>query len=201
MKPTRTLAYLMATALVVAACGGGDAGQTDTTAGDDGATTTVADEDTTTTVAEDTTTTSEESNDTSSSETDGVRASETDLGEVLVGPDGFTLYVFTNDTDGVSVCYDSCAQLWPPVPADTPISSELDAAMFGSTPRDDGGEQLTVNDMPLYWYQSDLEPGETNGQGFNGVWFVIDASGSMIESVGAGSEDTSTDDSVIDYDY
>jgi predicted lipoprotein with Yx(FWY)xxD motif len=202
MKPTRTLAGLLAMALVVAACGTGDAGQTDTTAGDDdAATTTTRVEETSTTQGQETTTTSEGTDDTSSTEMDGVHLSETDLGEVLVGPDGFTLYVFTNDTGGESVCYESCAQLWPPVPGETPISSELDADMFGTTTRDDGSEQLTVNDMPLYWYQSDLEPGETNGQGFNGVWFVIDDGGSMVELSGAGSEDTSTDDSVIDYDY
>lgn len=188
-------------ALVIAACGGGEAGQAETTASDAGATTTSPD--VTTTAASATTEappTDEEDDDTSTG-MGGVHTAESELGDILVGPEGFTLYVFTNDTDGESVCYDQCAQAWPAVPSDTPIGSELDAAMFGSATRDDGSGQLTVNGMPLYWFQSDLEAGETNGQGVNGVWFVVDAAGQLVEGADAGSQDAGTDDSVIDYGY
>lgn len=205
MKSHRLFGLLAAVALVVAACGGGDAGQSDTTVDDAATTTTEAPSTTeapTTTEAPATTdapaTTS--GDDDTSSDMEGVHVSESELGEILVGPEGFTLYVFTNDSEGESVCYDQCAQTWPPVPADTLIGSDLDASLFGSATRDDGTEQLTVNGMPLYWYQADLEPGDVNGQGFSDVWFVVDVSGSMVQSAEGGSEDT-TDDSVIDYDY
>lgn len=184
--------------LVAAACGGGPdpAGQEDV--------------EQTTTTAEPTTTASEEdpATDTTEAMTDdgsttmaaedmsGVHVSETDLGEILVGPDGLTLYIFTADSDGTSTCYDACADLWPPVPGDVEISSALDQSMFSTTARDDGSEQLTVNGMPLYWYTPDQSPGDTMGQAFNDVWFVVDPTGAMMESAAAGTGDT-----VIDYDY
>ena len=168
---------LVVIVLVIAACG--DSGTTATTAAE-GAATTAAGEEATTTAA--------------TEPMSGVHVAETDAGSALVGPDGLTLYVFTSDTDGESTCYDACAELWPPVPGDTEVSSDLDASVFGTTTRTDGTEQLTVNDMPLYWYEPDEVPGDAMGQGFNGVWFVIDAEGSIIEAAADG-------DVVIDYDY
>lgn len=156
-------------ALLVAACG--DDGGTATTA--------AAGDDATTTPAETMV---------------GVHVGDTEAGTALVGPDGLTLYVFTSDINGESTCYDACAELWPPLPADTEIGADLDAAMFGTTTRDDGSEQLTVNDMPLYWYTPDEAPGDAKGQGFNGVWFVVDADGAIVEASAAA-------DTVIDYDY
>jgi predicted lipoprotein with Yx(FWY)xxD motif len=188
MRP-KTLGLILAFALVLAACGGG-AGETTTTAD-------VGQEDTTTTAAESdaTTTTAQPSTSTTAPEMmEGVHASDSDLGEILVDPDGFTLYIFTADSDGESTCYDACADLWPPVPADTTISSDLDASIFGSTPRTSGSDQLTVNGMPLYRYTPDVNPGDVTGQGFNDVWFVVDASGTVIEAAATSGGD-------IDYDY
>jgi len=149
--------------------------------GDDGgtATTAAAGDDATTTAAE---------------AMAGVHVGDTEAGTALVGPDGLTLYVFTSDINGESTCYDACADLWPPVPAETEVGADLDAAMFGTTTREDGSEQLTVNDMPLYWYSPDEAPGDARGQGFNGVWFVVDADGAIVEASAAA-------DAVIDYDY
>jgi predicted lipoprotein with Yx(FWY)xxD motif len=158
-----------------------DAGQEDPT------TTTEAMEDTTTSAAE---------------TMDGVHVAETDLGSILVDPDGFTLYIFTADSEGESACYDACAELWPPVSADTAISSDLDASMFGSIERTDGIEQLTINGMPLYLYTPDTSPGDTTGQGFNDVWFVVDPDGNMLEAAAAaGDEEQSSPAEDYGYDY
>ena len=184
----RTLGLMLVIALVLAACGG--------ETGDDGTSTTVADEPTTTAAADEPTTTAGGDTDTTAAAgaDGGVSVADSEFGEILVDPEGFTLYVFTQDTGGESVCYDACAELWPPVDASTPISSDLDAAMFGSTTRTDGSEQLTVNGMPLYLYTPDTSPGDVTGQGFNDVWFVVDPQGNMIEAAAA-------DDVVVDYDY
>lgn len=190
---TRLFAVIAGLAMLVVACGGGD---------DTGASTTEAPDDSPTTVAEDTPTTAEdmttttaagETSTTGAETMDGVHASDTDLGSILVDDEGFTLYIFTNDTDGASTCYDACADTWPPVPGDTAISPDLDASMFGTTARDDGTEQLTVNGMPLYLYAPDTQPGDITGQGVGGVWFVVDDAGAVIEAA-AGSQ-------VIDYGY
>lgn len=177
-------------AMMAAACG--DPGGVDTTvAAGQAETTTTAAEMATTTAAEATSTTG-------AAAMSGVHVADTDAGSALVGPDGLTLYVFTSDTDGESTCYDACAELWPPVPGDTEISSDLDASIFDTTTRDDGSEQLTVNDMPLYWYEPDEEPGDALGQGFSGVWFVVDVEGEIVEA--SAGADASTEDT-IDYDY
>ncbi|CAN5861650.1 lipoprotein [soil metagenome] len=130
---------------------------------------------------------------------DGVHTASTDLGEILVDPDGFTLYIFTDDTSGESACYDACADLWPPIPGDSAISSELESSIFATTIRTDGSEQLTVNGMPLYLYTPDVNPGDTTGQNFGGVWFVVDADGSAIggpEATNGSAEPTGYD---LDY--
>ncbi len=184
--------------LVVTACGteGGD----DTTATDDPAiTTTLSDagqEETTTPTTEpmETTTTATAETTTMAAAMDGVHVADTDLGPILVDPDGFTVYVFDADTEGESTCYNACADRWPPVSADTPIGSDIDGSLFASSPRTDGSEQLTVNGMPLYRYSPDTKPGDTTGQGFNGVWWVVDADGNVVEAA-AG------DEGVIDYEY
>jgi predicted lipoprotein with Yx(FWY)xxD motif len=183
----RTLALVVALLLVVAACGtdadaDGGAGETTTVPADDGETTTAAVDDATTTSG-------------AEEETAGVHASDTELGTILVDEDGFTLYVFTNDTGGESSCYDDCATTWPPVAGDTAIGSDLDTAMFGTTARTDGDEQLTVNGQPLYRYTPDANPGDTTGQGVGGVWFVVGSDGAMIE----GPEASSDTDDGVDY--
>jgi predicted lipoprotein with Yx(FWY)xxD motif len=136
--------------------------------------------------------------------TDGIATIDTDLGTILTGPGGLTAYIFTADTEGESTCYDECAALWPPIPADAPIGSGLDAAMFGSTTRTDGSEQLTVNGLPLYLYTPDTRPGDVTGQGFGGVWFVVGTDGEMIggpEAAAATGTTAPADDDGYGYDY
>ncbi|HSJ84416.1 MAG TPA: hypothetical protein VLA91_11430 [Acidimicrobiia bacterium] len=183
--------------MIVAACGGdAEEGTSETTVADTLAATTTAavEEETTTTAAaaEATTTTAAEEM------VESVHGSETDLGTILVDPEGFTLYVFTNDSGGTSVCNEGCIENWPAVPGDTAIGSDLDASIFGTTTRDDGSEQLTVNDQPLYLYTPDAAPGDTNGQGVGGVWFVVGTDGNLIEGPEASIQEAPTGD---DLDY
>ncbi|HJS72500.1 MAG TPA: hypothetical protein VJ858_07220 [Acidimicrobiia bacterium] len=194
----RTLGLLAAILLVLAACGTDDGGGSTTAATDDVATTADGgqEEPTTTAAGDDTPTTA--------AAMDGIHTEDTDLGTILVDPEGFTLYIFTPDQDapGTSVCNDDCAAAWPPVPADTPIGADLDVSIFSAITRDDGSEQLAVNGMPLYLFANDAAPGDVNGQGVNDVWFVVDATGNMIEA-SASVEPVSDedDDKPTDYDY
>ena len=192
----RSWIMFFAFALALSACAsdgeGGD--DTTTTPADTAETTAASDEEPTTTAGSDeepTTTAGEEM-------ADGVHTADSDLGSILVDGEGFTLYVFTNDTGGESTCYDGCAGTWPPVPGDTAIGSDLDASLFGTTARTDGTEQLTVNGQPLYRYTPDAAPGDTTGQGVGEVWFVVGADGSMIGGPEA-SVDLVSDDAGYDY--
>ena len=103
----------------------------------------------------------------------------TDLGEVLVDGSDMTLYVFTNDPPGESVCEDDCAAAWPPLTVDgePTIGDGLDPALVGTIERSDGSTQVTYGDAPLYTWASDSEPGDVTGQGVNDVWFVMGPDG------------------------
>ena len=61
-----------------------------------------------------------------------VKAGTTALGRVLVGPDGRTLYGFTNDVANQSTCSGTCATAWPPVivSAGWQVAPGLDSGLF-----------------------------------------------------------------------
>lgn len=113
-----------------------------------------------------------------------VALGSTDLGEVLVGPDGRTLYMFDPDAQGDSTCYDECATAWPPLTLDDgaePAAGDgVDAALLGTTERTDGTTQVTYDGWPLYYWAQDAAPGDATGQAVNDVWWVLDASGEPI---------------------
>jgi predicted lipoprotein with Yx(FWY)xxD motif len=133
----------------------------------------------------------------SSSTTQGaptVAVADTDLGPVLVDGQGFTLYRFTEDAEGVSNCTDACAEAWPPVIHDGEllVGDRLDATRFGTVTRPDETVQLTVDGLPLYRFAADTEPGHTNGQGSGGVWFAVTPDGQLVGPEGAGANDGAT---------
>ncbi len=107
---------------------------------------------------------------------------ESALGSILGDGEGMTLYVFLPDNAGASTCYEGCAAAWPPLLSDAApsVSAGLDAAAFGTTPRSDGGTQVTFNGWPLYYFASDAAPGDARGQGLNDAWFVVGPDGTAI---------------------
>jgi predicted lipoprotein with Yx(FWY)xxD motif len=113
-----------------------------------------------------------------------VKLAQTSLGKVLVGPEGLTLYAFTNDTSGSSTCTGKCAEAWPPliVGPDWEPGPELDVGIFATTTRPDGSEQLVAGKWPLYYYAGDSAPGDVAGQGSGDVWFVVDATGALVKT-------------------
>ena len=101
------------------------------------------------------------------------------LGKILVdSATGKTLYTWAKDTDENSQCYDQCATFWPPLltTAKAVAADGVTAAKFGTSARKDGSLQVTFNSHPLYFFARDAAPGETNGQGstgFGAVWVVV----------------------------
>ncbi|HML22285.1 MAG TPA: hypothetical protein PKD09_11600 [Aggregatilinea sp.] len=117
-----------------------------------------------------------------------------ELGSFLVGPDGMTLYLFTNDTPGTSNCYDDCAVKWPPllVPdGQQPSAGDGVTGMLGVTERTDGTYQATYNDTPLYYWFKDIVPGDATGQNVGEVWFVIDPNAMMAPEATPAMDDSS----------
>lgn len=99
----------------------------------------------------------------------------TDLGEFLVGENGMTLYTFANDEAGVSNCVDQCAINWPPLIVESEDMLAVQPSLvgeFGVIERADGDLQVTLNEMPLYFWINDMQPGDATGHLVNEVWFV-----------------------------
>ena len=100
------------------------------------------------------------------------------LGQILVTPDGKTLYTFAIDTPGVSKCTNvACVTYWPPytVDAQPTAGSGVPGALSTST-RSNGSTQVTYNGSPLYTFALDKNPGDAKGDGLNqfgGVWRVV----------------------------
>lgn len=101
------------------------------------------------------------------------------IGNYLVDPQAMALYYFTNDRQGVqavrplSNCSGQCLVNWPAFWANEIIApSLLKKTDFGEIDRTEGGKQLTYKGWPLYYYIGDINPGDTKGDGLNGVWFL-----------------------------
>jgi|GEM_PF-1160075 len=88
---------------------------------------------------------------------------------VATGDNGMPLYTFDQDLDGKSVCYQKCAQDWPP------FLGKADARMgegYTLHQRADGTMQWSYKNKPLYYYHEDT-PGHAKGDGVGGVWHVL----------------------------
>lgn len=110
-------------------------------------------------------------------------ASHPELGDMLVGPDGMTLYLFDSDEQGAdeSTCYDDCAEAWPPLTVESdPTAGEGVTVELGTFERADGGTQVTAGGWPLYYFAQDAEPGDAMGQGINDVWWVLGPDGAPV---------------------
>ncbi len=106
--------------------------------------------------------------------------SHPDFGDILVDGEGMTLYMFDRDDQGAgeSACDGSCANAWPPLTTDEmPAVGDGVQAELSTFEREDGSTQVAANGWPLYYYQSDEEPGDASGQGVSGIWWVLDPSG------------------------
>ena len=90
---------------------------------------------------------------------------------VLVAPSGLTLYYHTPDT-ATSVWTNVTS--WPPLlsAGGTPTSI---TTLIGKLAilTDANGPQVTYNSHPLYTFAGDSAPGQANGDGLGGVWYVV----------------------------
>ncbi|MFG2820450.1 hypothetical protein ACGFX4_13570 [Kitasatospora sp. NPDC048365] len=105
---------------------------------------------------------------------------DTPLGTVVTDGQGHTLYRFDKDTNAPSVsnCTGTCATTWPPAAGGAnPQLKGIDAKLVSTVTRADGTQQLTLDGWPLYRYAADTKPGDTKGQGVNGIWFAATPTG------------------------
>jgi predicted lipoprotein with Yx(FWY)xxD motif len=113
-----------------------------------------------------------------------IAVEDSDLGQIVVdGAEGRTLYVFLVDEGTESTCYDDCEASWPPLTVDgEPAAGEgIDASLLGTTEREDGSTQVTLDGHPLYYFAGDETADDTNGQDVGDVWYVVSPNGEAIE--------------------
>ena len=97
---------------------------------------------------------------------------------ILTNAQGMTLYYLKPDTATKSACSGACAGNWPPL-LFTGSGSPTSASTLSGTlsvVADANGQQVEYNGHPLYTFSQDTAPGQTNGEGIKGVWFVATSS-------------------------
>ena len=93
---------------------------------------------------------------------------------ILTNAQGRTLYYRTSDT-ATSVCSGGCASFWPPLLATGSTTPTSSASLPGklSVVTNANGSQVAYNGHPLYTFSGDTAAGQTNGEGVQGIWFVV----------------------------
>ena len=111
-----------------------------------------------------------------------VRVAQTKLGRIIVNGQGRTLYLYMKDRGTKSACSRRCSQVWPPATVSgAPTAGPGVAAAKLTTARGAGNRgQLVYNGHPLYTLTADVRPGQINGEGFLGTWYVVSAAGNRI---------------------
>jgi predicted lipoprotein with Yx(FWY)xxD motif len=113
-----------------------------------------------------------------------VEITQSSLGPILTDQDGRTLYAFTQDKSGISACTGECIATWPALISRQAVAAGpgADKALLAQTTRAEGTAQATYGEWPLYYYVGDVGPGDVDGQGVDGVWFVVGADGKLIKT-------------------
>jgi predicted lipoprotein with Yx(FWY)xxD motif len=122
---------------------------------------------------------------TASGQAAAVGIATTRLGRTLIDSKGPTLYLFKKDPATTSTCAGACASDWPPLRTNSkPTAGRgLNPALVATTGRSDGAPQVTYNGHPLYLYEGDEKPGDTDGQGvtaFGAPWYALAPAGNQV---------------------
>lgn len=111
-----------------------------------------------------------------------------EYGEYLADGRGRALYLLESESDGESMCYERCAERWPPATVRggqlPEIQGGVERDLLGTTQRRDGGTQLTYGNYPLYYYHRDSDPGDIRGQAVDdrwGAWYLVTPDGRPLE--------------------
>lgn len=112
---------------------------------------------------------------------------------VLTTSKGQTLYYYTPDTATQVACGPNCVGAWPPLtlssgtPTGGPGVTGKLAILSGVN-----GPQVTYNGHPLYTYAGDDgSPGQANGQGVAGSWYVVTPNIAVLAGSSSGSSSSS----------
>ena len=110
-----------------------------------------------------------------------ITVADSEFGPMLFNSKKQAIYIFENDPKGESVCYDDCAEAWPPVftEGEPKATGDVKQSLLGTVKRRDGKLQVTYAGKPLYYYDHE-GPGEVRCHNVNlngGLWWVVGPDG------------------------
>jgi predicted lipoprotein with Yx(FWY)xxD motif len=111
-------------------------------------------------------------------------------GKILTDGEGNTLYLFGQDQGTKTACSTGCSSTWPAltVSGGKPTAGDgVNASLLGVAKQADGSMQVAYNGHLVYRYSGDSAPGDTNGEGISGVWFVVSSTGDAVQQATGGS--------------
>ena len=111
-------------------------------------------------------------------------AGDSEFGEMLYDSNDQAIYIFENDSEDETVCYEECAEAWPPVltDGDPEAGDGVEGSLLGTIERDDGATQVTYAGQPLYFYAHEA-PGEVRCHNVDlngGFWWVVGPDGERL---------------------
>ena len=77
------------------------------------------------------------------------------VGDIVTDGAGMSLYLFTQDSPGTSVCTGDCLEAWPALEGEPSAGEGIDESLLGTIEREDGSTQATYADWPLYYFAQD----------------------------------------------
>jgi predicted lipoprotein with Yx(FWY)xxD motif len=108
-----------------------------------------------------------------------------ELGRILIGPNGHTLYVFENDKGTMTACTGGCATIWPALSASgTPAAGVGVMHAKLHTVNGQVPHQVIYNGHLLYYFSGDMKPGQTMGTKVS-HWYAVRPNGNQIEAGGS----------------
>ena len=116
------------------------------------------------------------------------------FGTVLVAANGKSLYRYTPDSKGKSVCTGACVAYWPRllVTSKPTAGSGAKASLLGTIKAANGKRQVTYAGWPLYFFVGDKSSGQEKGQGYDGTWYLVSPSGALVKHGTASGSTTTT---------
>jgi len=118
-----------------------------------------------------------------------LKTASSSAGTIVVDAKGMSVYFFTKDAkdSGTSACTGACLTMWPPLTT-TSATPKVEGVTgtVGTITTPDGAKQVTLNGLPLYYYEQDKKPGDILGQGVNDLWYLANPAGEMIKAASTG---------------
>jgi predicted lipoprotein with Yx(FWY)xxD motif len=110
-----------------------------------------------------------------------VKIAGSDFGPMLFDRSGQAIYLFDQEATSTPRCYGACAKAWPPVlTSGSPHGSgAVRDPLLGTTRRKDGSRQVTYAGHPRYFYAHEDKNQVLchNVSEFGGRWLVVTPSG------------------------